>query len=197
MKKILCLFIALLLFGLTNSFSQSQKNDLKLTVSALPLIGSSGSFTSGANGFVLKPSVGYFISNNTSIEINFSYATMNNLTVGTIDSYYNSYAIIPAIRNNFLNKSKIRLFAEAGFGFGTIKYSPDNNDYRNYRYDELSGGISVLSVGVGGNYYFNDKIGIEFIIPYILTNNITSEKSNYLYSGIGPTIGLTFNLSSR
>lgn len=195
MKKVNFLILGLLLIGLGKSFSQSQKDDLKLTVSTLPLIGSSGNFTSGINGFVFKPSIAYYIADNTSIEINFSYATMNNLTVGTIDSYYNSYAIVPAIRNCFINKAKIRVFAEAGFGFGTIRYSPDNSDYMNYRYDDLSGGISVLSVGFGGNYYFNDRIGIEIIVPYILTNNITSRKSNLLYSGVGPTFGLTFKLN--
>jgi hypothetical protein len=99
------------------------------------------------------------------------------------------------LRNNFINNTKLRVFAEFGFGLGTIKYNADNNDFRNNQHEELSGGISVLNIGVGGNYYFDEKFGIEFIIPYITTNNITSQQSNRIYSGIGPTIGLTYKLN--
>lgn len=178
-----------------NGMGQSKKNDLKLTVSALPLLGSTETSDFGLNGLVIKPSTGYYISDRTSIELNFSYASMNNITVGTIDSYYNSFAFVPALRNNFVNRSKLRVFFEFGFGFGTIKYDADTEDDRNYIHDQLSGGISILSIGLGMNYYFNDKFGIELLVPYLSTNNITSEYSNQLYSGIGPTLGFAFRLS--
>ena len=194
MKKIL-LLSAFLTLGILNGFGQSKKNDIKLTISALPLFGSSEGFESGINGIVIKPSIGYFISDKTSIDLNFSYASLNDLRVGNIDSYYNSYAFIPTLRNNFVNKEKLRIFAEFGFGLGTIKYDADSNDFRNSQHEELSGGISVLNIGFGGNYFFNDKFGLEIIIPYISTKNITSEKTNNLYSGIGPTIGLTYKLN--
>ena len=187
----------LFVLGILNGFGQSKKNDLKLTVSALPLFGSSEDLESGVNGYVLKPGIGYFISENTSIDLNFSYATLNQLKVGNIASYYNSYAFIPTLRNNFVNKEKIRVFAEIGFGLGTIKYAADNADFRSYQHDELSGGISVLHIGLGANYYFNDNFGLEVIIPYISSNNITSENTNNLYAGIGPTIGLTYKLNTK
>ena len=168
---------------------------IKLTVSALPLFGSSEDFSSGLNGFVIKPTIGYYISEKTSIELNFSYASMNDLKIGNINSYYNSYSFIPTLRNNFVNTNQLRIFSEFGFGLGTIKYNADNNDYRNLQHEELSGGISIINIGIGGNYFFNEKFGIEFIIPYITTNNITSQQSNTIYSGIGPTIGLTYKLN--
>lgn len=192
MKKVL-LSIAFTLFFL-NAFGQFQKNDLKLTVSALPLFGSSEGFEAGVNGVVIKPSIGYFLSDRTSIDVNFSYATMNNLRVGNVDSYYDSYAFIPVLRNYFVNKQKFRLFAEIGFGLGTIKYNADNNDFRNAQHEELTGGISILNIGIGGNYYFNEQFGIEVIIPYLSTRNITSDNSNNLYTGIGPTLGVTYRL---
>jgi hypothetical protein len=191
MKKIFLLSI-LSILAFSNGFGQSKKNDLKLTVSALPLFGSSDGFESGINGIVIKPSIGYFISDKTSIDLNFSYATLNDLTVGNIDSYYNSYAFVPTLRNNFVNKEKLRIFAEFGFGLGTIKYDADNSSMRNSQHENLSGGISILNIGIGGNYFFNEKFGIEFIVPYLSTKNITSDNSNNLYSGIGPTIGFTY-----
>ena len=191
MKKIF-LFSILSILAFSNGFGQSKKNDLKLTVSALPLFGSSDGFESGINGIVIKPSIGYFISDKTSVDLNFSYATLNDLTVGNIDSYYNSYAFIPTLRNNFVNKEKLRIFAEFGFGLGTIKYDADNSSMRNSQHENLSGGISILNIGIGGNYFFNEKFGVELIIPYLSTKNITSDNSNNLYSGIGPTIGFTY-----
>jgi hypothetical protein len=194
MKKIFLVSI-LSILAFSNGFGQSKKNDLKLTVSALPLFGSSDGFESGINGIVIKPSIGYFISDKTSIDLNFSYATLNDLTVGNIDSYYNSYAFIPTLRNNFVNKEKLRVFTEFGFGLGTIKYDADNSSLRNSQHENLSGGISILNIGIGGNYFFNEKFGIELIIPYLSTKNITSDNSNNLYSGIGPTIGFTYILN--
>lgn len=193
MRKLL--LIIFLFIGIGNGFSQSQKNDLKLTVSILPLLGSSENFESGINGFVVKPSFGYFISNGTLLDLNFSYTTMNNIKINNIKSYYNSYALIPTLRNNFINKQKIRVFAEFGFGFGVIKYNASNNDLRGLQHKELSGGFSVLNIGIGVNYYFNNNFGIEVIIPYISTKNITSGNSNNLYSGIGPTVGITYRLN--
>lgn len=194
MKKIFLLSIILTL-TFSNGFGQSKKNDLKLTVSTLPLFGSSNGFESGINGIVIKPSIGYFISDKTSIDLNFSYAILNNLKVGNIDSFYNSYAFIPTLRNNFVNQEKLRVFAEFGFGLGTIRYDADNSSLRNSQHENLSGGISILNIGIGGNYFFNDKFGLELIIPYLSTKNITSDDSNNLYSGIGPTIGFTYILN--
>jgi len=194
MKKTL-LLLTFLLLGILDGFGQSEKNDLKLTVSALPLFGSSEGFKSGINGIVIKPSIGYFISDKTSIDLNFSYATLDDLKVGDVNSYYNAYALIPTLRNNFVNTQTLRVFAEFGFGLGAIKYNADNNDFQNAQHEELSGGISVLNIGVGANYYFNKKFGLELIIPYISTKNITSDSVNNLYSGVGPTIGLTYNLN--
>ncbi|GHC47008.1 hypothetical protein [Ulvibacter litoralis] len=194
MKRILVVTV-FLIGAILNGFGQSQKNDLKLIISALPLFGSSDSFDSGINGIVLKPSIGYYISEKTSIDLNFSYASLNNLRVGNINSYYNSFAFIPSVRNNFVNKEKLRVFAEFGFGFGTIKYDADDSNFRTYQHEQLSGGISVLTIGIGGNYYFNDRFGLEVIIPYISSRNITSENKNSLYAGVGPTIGLTYKLN--
>ena len=191
MKKILLLSVFITL-GIFSGFGQSKKSDLKLTISGLPLYGSADGFESGINGFVLKSSMGYFLSDKTSIDLNFSYASLNNLRVGNIDSYYNSYAFLPTLRNNFVNKEKLRVFAEIGFGFGTIKYDADNSSLRNIQHKDLSGGISILNIGIGANYFFNEKFGLEVMLPYLSTKNITSENSNNLYSGVGPTIGFAY-----
>ena len=188
------LLATILLFGILNGFSQSKKFDQKISVSALPLFDFNENAL-GISGFVMNPSIGYYISEKTAIDLNFSYATMENVTIGNIDSYYNSYALIPAIRHNFINNEKIRFFTEFGFGVGTIKYDADNDDLRNYQHDQISGGLYVLNIGMGGNYFFNEKFGLEIIIPYLRTNIITSHNNITPYSGIGPTIGFTYMLN--
>ncbi|MEQ3657087.1 MAG: outer membrane beta-barrel protein [Dokdonia sp.] len=190
MKNTLLLLVSLVITA--NVCAQSEKNDLKLTVSALPLFGSSQTFESGINGYVIKPALGYYISPKTSIELNFTYATLDDLRVGRVDSYYNSYGFVPTLRNNFINNKKLRLFAEFGLGLGTIKYEADDNSLTNVQHQDLSGGIAMLNVGLGANFFFTPTFGLELIIPYINTRNITSDRSNNLYSGIGPTIGLSY-----
>ena len=170
MKKSLLLSV-LLSMAISNGFGQSKKNDLKFTVAALPLFGSSDTFESGSNGFVIKPSIGYLISDKTSIDVNFTYATLNDLKVDNVDSHYHSYAFVPTLRNIFVNKNNVRFFAEIGFGLGTIKYNADNHALQSWQHNDLSGGISILNIGFGGNYFFNEHFACtrasfsEFAFP--------------------------------
>ena len=62
MKNVL-LLTAVIIFSTLHVSAQSKKNDLKLTVSALPLFGSADGFESDLNGIVIKPSLGYFKPN--------------------------------------------------------------------------------------------------------------------------------------
>lgn len=192
MRKLL---LPILLVLAINCFSQSQKNDLKLTVSGLPLFGTSEFALPGVDGIILKPSVGYYISNKTSIELNFSYATQNNIIIGNVASLYRSFAIVPTVRRYFINESKLRFFGELGFGLGTIKYDAQDENLRNFEHERSGAGISIVNIGIGGNYYFNDKFGLEIIVPYIRITNIISENPNNTFSGIGPTIGFTYKLN--
>ena len=96
MKKILFLSIFISL-GILRGLGQSEKNDLKITMAVLPLFGSSDEFDSTINGVAIKPSIGYFITTNTSIDLNFSYAAQNTLTIANIDSHYYSFAFTPTL----------------------------------------------------------------------------------------------------
>lgn len=185
------LFTLLLLSLCFNSHAQFKDNDIKASLSALPLFGSSGSFN-GINGIVIKPTVGFFVSTSVSIDVNFSYASLGDLKVNNIDSFYRSYAFVPSVRYHIVNKSQWRVFAELGFGLGTVKYEPDDSNEDNSVHQELSGGITVFSIGLGANYFFNPKFGLEVLIPYLSSNNITSDAVGNIYSGIGPTIGVIF-----
>ncbi len=146
------------------------------------------------NGLVVNPAVGFFISDKASIDINFSYVTFSDLKLGNVNSYYKSYAVIPTLRNYFVNKEKLRVFAELGFGIGTIKYFAKKGEFINVQHTNLSGGMAIFHIGIGGNYFFNEKFGIEFIIPFISSKNITSYYNIELYTGVGPTFGILYIL---
>ncbi len=182
---------------LINSYSQSIKNDFNITISAIPLVDGNNEFESGIKGIVFKPSISYYIGDRTSIGLNFSYVSYDKLVIDGINSHYDSYGFIPSIRYAIINNPKLRIFAEFGFGFGTVKFNPDNSQYKPPVFEQLSGGITIFNLGVGVNYYFNNRFGIEFIIPYIRSKNITSDYSDVVYNGLGPTFGLTFKINQK
>jgi len=188
--------ITLILFSLafTSINGQSQKGTMKVTVAGAPLIGNSQEFSNGLDGLFFKPSFGYFISDRTSIELNFIYAFNNGIEIDNIDGNYDSYAFVPSLRTSLFRKNKSNFFGEIGYGFGTIEYKANDENFTTPTFEDLSGGLSIFSFGFGANYFFDEKIGLEVLVPYIITSNITSRNSELLYSGFGPSIGLTFRL---
>ena len=175
-------------------YSQSQKKDIKLGVSFSPLVSKTESVDSGISGIVLRPSIAYYVSNKSSIELNFTYATSNDIEVTNIPSNYHSYAITPVFRYNFINNSKLRLFGEAGYGLGSITFYANEDELRNSTHKFLSGVISVLEIGVGANYLFNNKWGFELSVPYINSKTISASGNPELYNGIAPTLGIIYIL---
>jgi len=91
--------IVTVLLGISVSFAQPEKGGVKFTISGLTLLGNSEYFGSSVNGFVIKPTLGYYLSEKTSVELNFTYAFKENLQIENIDGRYNSVAIVPVLRN--------------------------------------------------------------------------------------------------
>ena len=190
-------FIIALVAGVAfQSLGQSKKGDLKLNVSFALLAGSSVTDHefSGHGGTSVNPSFGYYLSDRTSLDLNFTYTTSEDIRIEDVRSYYHSFAFVPTVRNNIVNKKKFRLFAEAGFGFGTISYRAKEMGLQTFEHQDLSGGVSILNLGIGASYMFNDNFGLEFMLPYSNMVNITSVYSDRIYYGVSPTLGLTYIL---
>jgi hypothetical protein len=194
MKTKLFLLSVSFLFSF-NGFSQSKKNDLRLTVAGIPLITSTIGAEGGMSGFSIKPSAGYFLTDKTSVELTFGYTTYDALLIDGIDSNYDAISIVPIVRYSFYNKEKLRLFVEGGFGLGLINYKPDNSQFFSQKFEQFSGGITIFNAGIGADYFFNQNFGIQFILPYLYINNSTSSYLNNIYNGLGPTLGLTFKVN--
>lgn len=193
MKKITTTIIILILLVSTVK-AQSKKGDVRLTFSGIPLVASTEG-SSGLSGFVVKGGIGYFFNDKFSLDVSLNYTTNNNINIEGIDSNYNSYSFVPVLRYNVLNQQKLRLFLEGGLGLGTIKYKANKKEQNILRHEQNSGGIFIMNAGVGANYFFNKNFGVQVILPYLYVQNNTSDYLDTIYSGLAPTLGVTFNLN--
>lgn len=193
LKRILVIAFVTLIYN--TSFSQSRKNEVAMSISGFSLLGNSANFGKGMNGLGLQTAIVTYVSHNTAVVLNFTYTTMHGFSIASVPSNYNSYAFVPAIRNNFLSYYTWNIFAEVGFGLGNIKYNAVDRVLATDKHSDLSGGISILKAGLGGNYAFNDSFGIEFYVPIAFIQNISSQKSSHVFSGFAPTFGLTYALN--
>ncbi|MGB2129671.1 MAG: hypothetical protein ACPHXR_09370, partial [Flavicella sp.] len=134
-------------------------------------------------------------SDNTAVLLNFNYTTMQGFYIESVGSYYNSYAFVPSLRNDFISYYTWKIFAEFGFGLGTLQFKADDNQLSTDKHSDLSGGISILKAGLGGNYQLNDAFGIEFFLPITYIQNLSSQKSSHVFSGFAPTFGFTYSLN--
>ena len=188
------LFLSILFLAtITSVLGQSKKGDVRLTFSGIPLVASTDG-SNGLSGFVLKSSVGYYFNNKFSLDFSANYTTNKDLEIDGVQSNYDSYSFVPALRYSFYNKQSLRLFLEGGIGLGTIKYKANNFNEDFIKHDQFSGGISILNAGVGVDYFFNNNLGIQLIVPYLYVKNNTSKYIDTIYSGLAPTLGVTFNL---
>lgn len=192
MQSVKLFFI--LLFACSMLSAQEMHRPMKLSVTGSPLLSTGQDADNGLNGFFLRTALSTYLAPNTSVQFNFIYSFYNNLQISNQNSNYTAYALLPSLRYEIIHLSKWDFFVEAGVGFGTIQYEADNENFSTFEHSNLSGGISILSLGGGVHYLINEKVAFEVLMPYVLTTNITSRESHTLFSGLGPTLGLVFNL---
>lgn len=194
MRKVISVF--LLFIAVNTVFAQYHKNDLKTSLYFMPLIGNAAESKSleSSSGLVLRPSLGYYISDSSSLELNFTYGFQKNIEINDVNSEYQSFVFVLNYRKTFVNKEKIAVFTEAGIGLGAVKYYATSENSNSETHRELSGGVFVYNIGVGATCFLSKRVGVEVILPYVNTSNITSSYFRNLFSGFGPTIGVTFKI---
>ncbi len=170
------------------SFSQNIGNK-KVGVYFAPLIDQE---EAAVNGYVLRSGFGFYIMKNTSVNINYSLAKYNNFIFENVPSIYTSYSFIPSIRNEFIKFHRGKLFAQVGFGYGSVKYDPIKGNGRSSVQRESSGGVSLQEYALGANYKLTSGFDLEIFVPYLLVNNITSDVQYNVFSGIAPSVGVTY-----
>ena len=162
------------------SYSQSKKGDMAVSLTASPLT----QMNSNNIGIIAKAGFEIFLSSKISLQGSF-FASNNNV-IKSEDTYsINAYGFIPSIQYFFINKQKINLFGQIGYGFGF------DDETRNFGTIENSA-LRVYSIGAGCNYKLGEKLQLQLIIPYINAKNMTINQVSV--EGITAFLGFNFIL---
>jgi len=172
---------------------ETQKGKIDLTLSGIPLI----SWQNGYYGFALKPGLGFYLTENLSIQNDFFYHIQSGYYINSVEARSNTIGFIPSLRYNFFSINRKWCFSvQAGAGFGVTFYKPINGKSSDYQLDSYNSGIVVYSAGVGVVYQAGRVIGIEMLVPYVYVDNVTNKyNADILFNGLGPTVGLKINLN--
>lgn len=178
MKKIICPFIAILLF--TVSHSQITKGNW--------LVGGSASFSktdyktdvSGQykrTDLSISPSIGYFVADKLALGLSPSLV-YGKAILSTNTGSSTVFKIGPFARYYFLQADRpFNLFAEGNYAYGVISGTGQKQH--------------TYSIEAGPVLYFNSSVGLEFMFGYSTTKFVGySGRDNVLQFGIGFQIHL-------
>ncbi|MCF6295170.1 MAG: porin family protein [Flavobacteriaceae bacterium] len=174
-------FLIPLLFLVFLSFSQ-QKGDFAISVTASPF----PTQDSYSNDFGLIGKVGleFFLSNKVSFSG--SFFTSNNTVINNDSGItINSYGFIPSVQYYFLDKPKINVFGQLGYGFGFDDLTRESGSIEN-------SALTIFSFGAGLNYKLNEKLFLQLTLPYFKAKNITINEN--AADGIAIFLGFNFKL---
>lgn len=178
-KEIQLLFILCLIFS-TSALAQNPKKGIQAFVVASPF----PTETNNQNDFGLLAMAGaeFFVTNTFSFSGNF-FTSNNTLFKNNSDLTIHSYGFLPTIQYYFIDKSKFSSFGMLGYGFGfedqTIGIIENN-------------ALSVFGVGIGGNYWFTNKMALKLIVPYFNAKNLTINTT--AVEGVALFIGFNYKL---
>ena len=174
------LFITLLLSF--HSFSQNTKGDLAISLTASPF--TTQDSNSDDLGIIGKASLEFFLSGEVSLLGSF-FTSNNTLFNNNSGTTINSYGFIPSIQYYFLDKPKINVFGQLGYGFGFEDLTRNYGDIEN-------SALTIFSIGAGMNYKLNEKLFLQLSLPYFKAKNITINEN--AADGIAIFIGFNFKL---
>ena len=164
------------------SFSQNTKGDIAISITASPFpttYNNSDDF-----GMIGKAGLEFLISDKVSLLGSF-FASNNTMINNDSGVTINSIGFIPSIQYYFIDKPKINVFGQLGYGFGFEDLT------RNYGEIENSA-LTIFSIGAGMNYKLKDKLFLQLSLPYFKAKNITINEN--AADGIAVFLGFNFKL---
>ncbi|QSW87657.1 porin family protein [Flavobacterium endoglycinae] len=158
MKKIFLTAIAVFGFAFANAQTTGfSKGDA--FISGALNVHSTKEGDAKANGFIIEPRVGYFVSENIAIGAKLGFGTTkigedktNNFTAGAFGRYY------------FTPASQFSVYGQAGIDFTTLKEKP--SDFKSNEFG--------ANVGLGLSYFLSNHFAIEATwlgLGYSVNNN--------------------------
>jgi hypothetical protein len=138
----------------------------------------------------ISPNIGYFIIDKLAAGIHASYQKNHIKLLGQSDYSNNAtaYSIGPFVRYYFLpSDQQFNILSEACYELGNEK--EDNNVYSN----NLS--INSFSLSFGPVVYFNNSVGLEFLLSYTSSGN--GNHDNHRTSSYRAGVGLQIHLEKE
>ncbi|WP_203295010.1 outer membrane beta-barrel protein [Luteirhabdus pelagi] len=158
--KYLLTAICITAFSFTSLIAQNAKGDITLSVQAAPLVTTIGSNNLGAIGLLTSE---FFVANKFSAGISF-FTSNNTVFKNDNDVTANGYGIIPTLQYYAFNKERFDVFVQLGYGFGFEDFT--RNQIQN-------SALTIFTIGVGGQYHFNENWSFRMLIPYFDAKNVT------------------------
>jgi hypothetical protein len=136
------------LFTIFLGFSQQQKGDLSISLTASPF--PTKGENSGDFGVIGKVGMEFFLSDKVSATGSF-FTSNNTVIKNDSGTTINSYGFIPTIQYYFLNKAKVNIFGQLGYGMGFDDLTRESGIIEN-------SALTLLAIGAGVNYKIKDKL---------------------------------------
>lgn len=163
------------------SYSQQKKGDLSISVTGSPFLTKDSN--SDDLGLIGKASLEFFLSNKVSVSGSF-FTSNNTILKNDSENTINSYGFIPSVQYYFLDKPKINVFGQLGYGFGFEDLTRDFGNIEN-------SALTIFSFGAGVNYRLNEKLMLQLLFPYFKAKNITINEN--AADGVALFFGFNFN----
>jgi hypothetical protein len=165
------------LVGGTGSISSS--NDSYTT--------STYSQTSKTTEIKISPTVGYFLADKFAAGLKTSFSKYKSRVDGSGGLYtnVNRFEVGPFARYYFLPKEKqVNIVTEASYQFGRYSFKDINQ----------KGNINTLSFLAGPTIYFNNSVGLEFLVGYKSRTEDIKDSYKQTQKGLQIAIGFQFHL---
>ncbi len=160
-------------------FSQNQKKETFVFLQVAPFISGENSKDIGAIGIA---GFEVFVTNNISVATGV-FSSNNTMFKNNNGTTIHSYGILPSVQYYIINKSKFNVFCTLGYGFGFEDLT---------RSAIQNSALTIVNIGLGGNYSIMNNLYLKLTIPYFYAKNITINKK--ALEGITPFFGVNYKL---
>ncbi|CAM3344703.1 hypothetical protein [Aequorivita lipolytica] len=160
--------------------AQNQKAEMILSVVLSPY--PTTTYNEDDFGALGLASFEFFVSNKVSLSGSF-FTSNNTLIKNNSGVTIHSYGFVPSIHYYFINKEKLNVFAQAGYGFGFEDQTQGCIE---------NSALTIYNIGPGAHYRIGDKLYLKLLLPYFNARNITLNVD--AADGIAVFLGLGFKL---
>ncbi len=151
------------------------------------------------NGGAITLNYGIMVSKNLSFGVNLYYSGVSNeyktesINPQTERQEINIIGISPNLKYHYSIKEKLMLYAQASIGFGNYNEKTTNlTTSQAINYGSENESMVLTMAGIGMNYFFTEKIALDFNVSYVYLNRLSTRQYAYDFHTVAPMIGIQF-----